>query len=147
MDLLRRRSPCSYTGSQCPTVADSVIGLINLLYEVKMPHIKMQPMAYSTPADSPNRNRSSNANKSFKNNIFSLFSPSQYMAKKERKNLIHLSKNYCRRRRFLSYHLLSKNFLLSRLFYFLFPISIGFLVSIRISRTTIIVNADAIKKA
>jgi hypothetical protein len=113
MDLLRRRSPCSYTGSQCPTVADSVIGLINLLYEVKMPHIKMQPMAYSTPADSPNRNRSSNANKSFKNNIFSLFSPSQYMAKKERKNLIHLSKNYCRRRRFLSYHLLSCSLLLT----------------------------------
>ena len=28
------------TGSQCPTVADSVIGLINLLYEVIMTHIK-----------------------------------------------------------------------------------------------------------
>jgi len=39
MDLLRRRSPYSYTGSQCPTVADSVIGLINLLNEVAMPHI------------------------------------------------------------------------------------------------------------
>jgi hypothetical protein len=92
MDLLRRRSPYSYTGSQCPTVADSVIGLINLLYEVKMPHIKMQPMAYSTPADSPNRNRSSNANKIFKNNYFFAFFAFTIHGEKRKKKYHSLAK-------------------------------------------------------
>ena len=106
MDLLRRRSPYSYTGSQCPTVADSVTGLINLLYEVIMPHTKMQPMAYSTPADSSIVTEVQTPTKALRITIFSLFSPSQYMAKKERKNLIQLPKSYFRRRRLLSYHLL-----------------------------------------
>ena len=99
MDLLRRRSPYSYTGSQCPTVADSVIGLIILLYEVAMPHINLcslWPILLRLIIQS---NRSSNANKVFRTDIFSLFSPSQYMAKKERKNIIHLSKSHFRRRR------------------------------------------------
>ena len=33
-----------------PYDGGSVIGLINLLFEVAMPHAKMQPMAYSAPA-------------------------------------------------------------------------------------------------
>ena len=32
-----------------PYDGGSVIGLINLLFEVAMPHAKMQPMAYSAP--------------------------------------------------------------------------------------------------
>jgi len=32
-----------------PYDGSSVIGLINLLFEVAMPHAKMQPMAYSAP--------------------------------------------------------------------------------------------------
>jgi len=33
-----------------PYDGGSVIGLINLLFEVAVPHEKMQPMAYSAPA-------------------------------------------------------------------------------------------------
>ena len=33
-----------------PYDGGSVIGLINLLFEVTVPHAKMQPMAYSAPA-------------------------------------------------------------------------------------------------
>ena len=33
-----------------PYDGGSVIGLINLLFEVAVPHAKMQPMAYSAPA-------------------------------------------------------------------------------------------------
>jgi len=33
-----------------PYDGGSVTGLINLLFEVAVPHIKMQPIAYSAPA-------------------------------------------------------------------------------------------------
>jgi len=59
----------------------------------------MQPMAYSTPADNPIVTEAQTPTRFLRTDIFSLFSPSQNMAKKERKNIIHLSKSYFRRRR------------------------------------------------
>jgi len=55
-----------------------------------MPQIKIQPMTYLLRLGI------------LRTDIFSLFSPSQYMAKKERKNIIHLSKNFYRTISFLA---------------------------------------------
>jgi hypothetical protein len=59
----------------------------------------MQPMAYSTPADNPIVTEAQTPTRFLRTDIFSFFSPSQYMAKKERKNIIYFSKSLFRRGR------------------------------------------------
>jgi len=107
MDLLRRRSPYSYTGSQCPTVADPVIGLINPPFRGRnAPHRRcsLWPILLRLIIQS---NRSSNANKVFRTDIFSLFSPSQNDGEKRKKKYHSLVKEPFPPKAGLSYHLLS----------------------------------------
>jgi len=70
-----------------PYDGGSVIGLINLLFEVAMPHAKMQPMAYSAPAMTEAKHQ-----RHIRVRYFSFFRPHPKQGGKK-KNTARLSKN------------------------------------------------------
>jgi len=70
-----------------PYDGGSVIGLINLLFEVAVPHKTMQPMAYSAPAITEAKHQ-----RQIRVGYFSFFRLTQKRGGKK-KNIARLSKN------------------------------------------------------